>query len=269
MDFKDKNKKAFTLIELLVVIAIIGLLSTIAVASLSSSREKARIAKAQQFSGSIRTGLGFDLVGEWNFNDFGDMGKDTSGYGNDGTIHGATPVANCISGNCLSFDGGNDYVSVPTDDILNPDSSSFTVSAWFNWGGKTGENIIYNKENLYEARVSNGYFHYAWQPHWSWDGGNSFQIVSGKWHHVVVVYDKSKQYIYGDGELVYLRNQTGNMGTNNNRLGIGTRGTGGPSNVFHGLIDDVRVYNSALTLSQVRKIYTEGLERYKDLAKAE
>ena len=50
-------KKAFTLIELLVVIAIIGILSGLIVVTMSGVTQKARIAKAQAFSNSLRNAL--------------------------------------------------------------------------------------------------------------------------------------------------------------------------------------------------------------------
>ncbi len=103
-----KNKKAFTLIELLVVIAIVGLISSIVLVNLKGTREKARIAKALDFSHTIQHTLGAYAVGIWRFEEIGDTALDSSGYGNHGTITGATHT-NGILGSALSFDG-NDWV---------------------------------------------------------------------------------------------------------------------------------------------------------------
>lgn len=153
----------------------------------------------------------------------------------------------------LSFDGMNDYVNF--GDVLDPNDGSFSVELWFKWNGKSGENILYNKENMYAARVSGGDFQYAWRPHWSWDGGSSFSVNVGEWYHAVVVYDKSKQYMYKNGQLVYSRNQEGNMGSNCYSFLFGARGNSNPYNYFDGSIDEVRVYRRALYPEEVEDHY--------------
>ncbi|MFQ6061937.1 MAG: hypothetical protein ACE5J9_02015 [Methanosarcinales archaeon] len=60
------------------------------------------------------------MVAEWHFDEgSGNIVKDTSGNGNDGTIHGAIWTTG-ISGKALRFDGNNDYVEVQhNDDWIN------------------------------------------------------------------------------------------------------------------------------------------------------
>jgi prepilin-type N-terminal cleavage/methylation domain-containing protein len=65
------NISAFTLIELLVVIAIIGILSALIIVGMSSTTQKATIAKAQVFSNSLRNSLMNNLISEWKFNGSG------------------------------------------------------------------------------------------------------------------------------------------------------------------------------------------------------
>ena len=65
---QNKSKlNGFTLVELLVVISIIGLLSSIVLVSFSNSRDKARLAKSQQFDAQISHALGAYAVGIWRF----------------------------------------------------------------------------------------------------------------------------------------------------------------------------------------------------------
>ena len=161
------KNKSFTLIELLVVIAIIGLLASIILVSLKGVREKAEIAKGLEFSQSIQHALGADAVGIWSFDDCGNDGDthttlaDTSGYGNNGTNHGAicredTPFHVVGSGGgkrALSFDG-DDYVDCGSGASTLP--ANFTAEVWvyFNgtsdnstligrWGGEYGLDALY------------------------------------------------------------------------------------------------------------------------------
>jgi len=181
---------------------------------------------------------------------------DASGNGYSGTAkNGVTTVASgqvCRAGEFSS--GSSQYVDLGSG--FSPDSSNWTVSVWFKWDGSGGENIIYNKETLFEARVQSGYLQYAWQPHWSWDGGTSFPVTAGQWTHVVVTYDGSFQRVYKNGTLVYERGQSGAMGSNSNKLLIGARGSTSPSNFFGGQIDEVLIYSEVLSDIQISDIYT-------------
>ncbi len=145
----------------------------------------------------------------------------------------------------------------PSDGDLDPNTRPWTINAWIYWDGTAGENIIYNKENLYEARVSNGYVHYAWQPHWYWDGDSSFPVTANTWSHVTVTYDGSEQILFKDGVQVYRRDQTGAMGGNSSKLLIGARGSNTPRNFFGGMIDEVKLYDRALSQSEILAIVNE------------
>jgi hypothetical protein len=142
----------------------------------------------------------------------------------------------------------------PADGDLDPYSNSWTVSAWIYWDGSSGDNIIYNKENLYEAKVLGGYVQYAWQPHWFWDGGTTFAISPSTWTHVATVYDGTRQILYKNGVSVYSREQTGAIGSNSSRLLIGARGSTTPSYFFGGRIDEVRIYDRALSESEIKAV---------------
>lgn len=166
----------------------------------------------------------------------------------------------CRAGIFTRVDGNNGgYLDLgdPADGDLDPGASPWTVSAWFKWDGSAGENILYNKENLYELRINGGYLQYAWMPHWAWDGGTAFPVTADTWTHVTVLYDGHQQILYKNGHQVYARNQTGAIGANNSKLLIGARGSGSPGNFFGGQIDEVKIYNRALAENEIQAAVDE------------
>jgi hypothetical protein len=174
------------------------------------------------------------------------------------TGNGAINVTNASfdSNAQLVFDGTNDTIFTADSTFVNPGSSDFSIELLFNCSNaNVGEGILYNKENLYETAIHSGYFQYAWQPHWNWDGDSSFPVSSNTWYHAVVTYDKSYQRMYKNGIEVYNRAQSGDMGTNSVVLSMGARGvdSGGNSgyNFFPGQIPVVKVYKKALTANEV------------------
>ncbi|MCP3876745.1 MAG: LamG domain-containing protein, partial [Desulfobacteraceae bacterium] len=106
----------------------------------------------------------------------------------------------------------------------------------------------------------NGYVHYAWRPHWYWDGGTAFTISANTWTYVTLVYDGYYQTLYKDGVQVYSREQTGSMGSNSSKLLIGARGSGNPRNFFGGKIDEVRIYDRGLAENEIVTAMNETRE---------
>jgi hypothetical protein len=180
-----------------------------------------------------------------------------------GVIPGQTNISGgkvCRSGVFTRADATNGgYLDFGDAAALDPGNNHWTVSAWFNWdGSSTSENILYNKETLYEIRINSGYLHYAWRPHWSWDGGTSFSVTANTWYHVTTVYDGHQQRLYKNGQLVYARAQTGTMGSNSSHMLIGARGSTNPRSFWGGMIDEVRMYDRALAENEVAAVYASG-----------
>lgn len=179
-------------------------------------------------------------------------------YGTTGSLPTQTTPSGgkvCRAGVFTRTDANNGgYLDLgdPTDGDLDPDTNPWTMSAWIKWDGSSGENIIFNKENLYETKVDGGYVQYAWQPHWAWDGGTSFPVTADTWTYVTTVYDGSEQILYKDGVQVFSRDQTGAIGSNSSKLLIGARGSASPRNFFGGMIDEVKIYNRALAENEIK-----------------
>ena len=274
MNFKQRS---FTLIELLVVIAIIGVLASIVLVSLSGAKDQAELAKAQSFARQVRTSLGLSLVGEWKFDDeVGTTTRDNSGLGNDGILgNGLCTPGNgfCptwtnggIFGKALIFDGDNDYVAVADNDSSNFGIDDFSISLWI----KANTNqctypVIYSKKQDGDNRnilfLTSGQITFMYKDNGVWwrQGGPS--LKDDTWHHIVVSADRSsKTKIYVDSNIVVDENSYIGDIDNTGPTHIGCESV--DQNNFNGIIDEVQIYNEALSLSQIQQLYAQGAVKY-------
>jgi len=274
-------QKAFTLIELLVVIAIIGILSGLIVVSMSGVTEKANIAKAQVFSNSLRNALMANIVSEWKFDGVtteraavsADV-VDSWGGVNNGTIPASPAIptikvgSSCVSGSCLSFDGG-DYVSGTNN--LSLTTTPISISAWVNFtdfnAGHENPRIIEIRDGTYSIQIardnSSTRFTTKHTEYQLTSVATQWDIpVMGIWYHVVAVFNATN-----DTTLFYVNGASGSGGVNNNvgfgtvvsKFYLGARSDLVGSTFLKGKLDDVRIYNAAIPTSQIKEQYYTGL----------
>ncbi|MFA5249048.1 MAG: LamG-like jellyroll fold domain-containing protein [Candidatus Paceibacterota bacterium] len=254
-----KMEKAFTLIELLVVIAIIGILAGMVVVNMSGATERARIAKSINFASSIQRIMATSLAGEWNFDS--QNANDSSGNGNNGTVNGGavttttTPYGNGIAGQyAMSFDGINDYVAIPA---VSSNSAIQTFSFWVYIRGAVSGNqyCIDQGGNNNSFSVYNNHFRIITSTSFIYD---SIAVpAADRWYFLTKVFDGSRLSLYVDGKL------DGGMSASGlapNAITFGNYGGGGNYRL-NGIIDEVRIYNTALAASVIRDQYLAGLEK--------
>jgi len=271
-----KFKRSFTLIELLVVIAIIGLLSSVILVNLSGPRQKAKITKALEFSQSVQHAIGNEAVGVWNFDDC--SAKDLSGYKNDGTINGAvcvddTPYKVVGSGqgkNALSFDGGDDYVDAGNGASLNFGTGDFTVEFWFKESVVIGWDWLLSKQKIGDLNTvfvialhtEDNILRVGLGPWFTDVISNQPSISKLTWHHLIVKRGSGTVSAYIDG-VIYGTSGSSSYDMNNftGNLLIGKYST----SYFNGLIDNVHIYSTALSVYEIQQHYLAGLEKHQKL----
>jgi hypothetical protein len=190
--------------------------------------------------------------------------NDISQYNNDGTLkpgcpsNNATWSSSCKFGNCLNFDGSDDYVEVPHSTSLNIGDSGITLEAWIKADAfPSGDRWqIIGKADAYALQVSDGGKVRVWLgPLTTYVQTDSIVLQINTWHHIAGVYDGTSVKIYVDGVLKKEVSKTGNQATSTNNLFIGARV---PSGYFNGIIDEPRIWNIALTADQIQSIYQAG-----------
>lgn len=224
------------------------------------------------------------LVGLWSFNGpdvSGTTAYDRSGQGNNGTLTGGpTPIIGKV-GQGMSLNGINQYmlVSDPGSGVLDFGTGSFSVSVWGFHRDFT------NPKSSFVFRKSSQCYLGAGRP--GWDIGHSYSVNGidvclndgtnyvrsavvldagsrptdfiNKWIHIVIVFDRSigrtKYYINGVKQVNEqdISTVTGSI-DNTADLSVGTAYGWN----VDGILDEVRIYNRALTTAEITDLYNQG-----------
>jgi Tfp pilus assembly protein PilV len=204
------------------------------------------------------------LVGYWPFDEgTGAVASDysTSGIAGAGTLTTGPVWATGKYGGALYFNGTSSYVSVADSSALLP-SSAITMAAWARREGPT--NITVNDSIL----IAKGAGNYLRICRGGGENSTLFSVMTptqvyststancpavGEWHHYAGTYNGSVINIYVDGVAVATTSDTGAIVDTAGNLNIG-RYDGGSYN-FNGAIDDVRIYNRALSRAEIATLY--------------
>ena len=196
--------------------------------------------------------------------------EDASGNGNNGTIYGATPTADRFGtpNSACYFDGNNDWIDVPDSPSLQTieQDQGLTIAAWIRIDGWYQDwNIFAIVEKLDETDDQGWEFMVGAQP--SVTLGFSFQaylantvalsVTFGEWRHVAVAYDGAGATVdlYADGQLLGHSAAAAELWTTGaGHLHIG-KSFDGPDEFSHGAIDEVLIYNRALSSAEILALY--------------
>jgi glucose/arabinose dehydrogenase len=199
------------------------------------------------------------LVGAYGFDEAnGGTLYDRSGSGNDGTVSGAAWTGSGKHGGGLLFDGVNDMVTIPDAAALDF-GNRFTLEAWVNPSllGANWRTVVMKERpggmlySLYAFSKRTG-FPLA-QAHLGGAEQNTNGTAAppvGAWTHLASVYDGSALRLYVNGVQAGTRAVTGTLVNSASPLRIG--GNSLWNEYFNGQIDDVRLYNRALSQAEVQ-----------------
>jgi len=211
------------------------------------------------------------LVGYWKFDeDSGNIAVDSSGQGNDGALTNGPVWIQAKHGSGLSFDGIDDYLDAGIN-YLEP--ANLTISVWVkrrsdpmapykqtfvckainrtNTLPYASYALFYDRNNSQELELFLGFID---------DTIGMFTTSGGmlelnKWYHVAATYDGSRARIYVNGSLKCDQPASKKIKYDpafNDSLIIGSKPMGAPErDFFDGVLDDVRIYNRALTQEEV------------------
>jgi hypothetical protein len=197
------------------------------------------------------------LVGYWKFDETsGTTASDSSGRGHAGTVSGATWIAGKIN-NGLNFNGSNNYVSVPdSSDFKYASTNSFSLVAWV---------YVPSLPGAWKGIVTKSRDLSPWNGIWidntnKWVFGGPTNVIGGSvttgWHHLACVQNGP-----GNQRILYLDGTQNATGTSQMANGTGQLWIGGANSMseyFNGKIDEVRIYNYALSSTEVQNLYNGG-----------
>ncbi|MBX9769102.1 MAG: hypothetical protein K2X47_17635, partial [Bdellovibrionales bacterium] len=224
------------------------------------------------FSVGVNFGATLDasLVAAYGFEEnTGALVGDISGNNNHGVLNGGSWTGSGKYGNAISLSGSHpSRVDIPDSNSLDL-SGQATLMAWFKPTGvvpdwKTlimkentaGDNYVYT---LY-PRNGSGTNAYAG----IWVGGTEYSSIGGPiptantWQHLAMTYDGSNIRIYSNGTLGNSTAQTGNIDTSTGPLRIGGNSVW-TTESFNGLVDEVRIYNRALSQTEIVNAMSEAV----------
>jgi hypothetical protein len=205
---------------------------------------------------SVNVGNGAGgLVAAYGFEEgSGSIVADASGNGNSGTISGATWSSSGRFGKALSFGPG---ALVSVNDAASLDlTSGMTLEAWVYPTSLSGwMNVIYKPDNgssicyVLQGCTPSGQVPSLWGAFSSSSLSGPSALPLNTWSHLAGTYDGSTMNFYVNGLLVGSRPQTGPITTSSVALTIGGNTAYGEN--WSGLIDEVRIYNRALSQSEI------------------
>lgn len=218
-------------------------------------------------------------VGQWKFDECqGTTANDSSGNGNNGTITATSTIGTCTTASTFwggsggtgagkfnyapTFNGTGDFI---TTSAFSPLATAATTTTKLSWGGwfypttSAASKTLVEKATEFQLTTDansmpicgiyySAAFHNSSAP--------TQALTLSAWNHILCTYDGTNINTYLNGILIKQSSETNNVTAASSIFYIAE--TSGGANRFTGQIDDVRIYNYALTATQVKTLYNGG-----------
>ncbi len=184
---------------------------------------------------------------------------DSSGSGNDGTYNGAGYSAAGRFNSGIDFDGTDDEITIPDDNSLDF-TTDVTASVWIYMDDVSGwQSFIHkNTDTASHAEVyfeqNNGILH-----NYNTINTGTAVLTTGQWHHIAYTADATNETLYVDGQNVAQESREFGGMSNNNTMYIG--GSGGGGEQVDGRMDEIAMWNRALSPTEISDVYRRGANR--------
>jgi formylglycine-generating enzyme required for sulfatase activity len=193
---------------------------------------------------------------------FNGNANDESGNGRNATVTGAIFSNDRfgVSSQAYSFNGANNLISSQFSNLTIQEK---TFSAWVyidpvnqsgggvlglqTEGGTVFDSLVYNETSQGWGFGSNNWTRSAW---------SGVKETAPRWVHVVATYTNNQYRLYQNGSLILTTTNFAANVFSNAQVIIGMRHTGGGGAFLRGAIDDIRIYNRALTAAEVTQLYS-------------
>ncbi len=213
-----------------------------------------------------------NLVLMMNFDNLSSLGEnsthivDISDYSNNGTMGGTAKINSTSKfGNALWLDGNSDYVEVRDSSSLDIGNNSMAITAWVYPRTFTDADEIVKKDLSYILRLSgtSGAIEgYIWANTDINKVGPSTNLLTlNAWNYVALTYNSTHQQLFVNGIADATTPQTGNIDNSAINLMIGSH-QNKADEFFDGGIDEVRIWNRALSATEVYQQYASNLNKF-------
>jgi hypothetical protein len=203
------------------------------------------------------------LVAGWSFDEAsGTLATDSSGNNNTATLVNGVARGTGYHGGGLTFDGVNDYLTMPNSASLDISGTGLTLSMWINPQALAGgDSVVLGKS--WNATMSSPYYQYGLElaggtvPVFyvgttsgarSASMGNALAL--NQWSNLAVVFNGSQAQFYVNGALATTVSLSASITARGNPLRLGADAN--TQQFFKGSLDDVRIYARALTAAEIQ-----------------